>query len=60
MIGPLSIQRDPFEGTGAFGRRVRIKVEGFIALSIAVVACGVTAALWLQTLAPAIDRVLPH
>jgi len=60
MIGPLSIQRDPFEGTGAYRRRLRIKFEGFVALSIAVVACGVTAALWLRTLAPVIDRVLPH
>jgi len=60
MIGRLSIQRDPFEGKGAFRRRLRIKIEGLIALSFAVVACGITAALWLQMLAPAIDRVLPH
>jgi hypothetical protein len=58
MIGGSTLRRDPFEGTAAYRRRLRIRIEGFIALAIAVVACGVTAALWLQTIAPAVGRAL--
>jgi hypothetical protein len=29
-----------------------------IALALAIVACGVTAALWLRTLAPLVDGVV--
>jgi hypothetical protein len=53
MIGRLR-PRDPWwdDGTGARRSHRRVKVEGFIALSIAIVACGLTVALWLRTLAP--------
>lgn len=53
MIGRLR-PRDPFwdDGTGARKTQRRLKVEGFLALAIAIVACGLTAALWLLTLAP--------
>jgi len=57
MTGQASIRRDPFEGTGAYRRRLRLQVEGLIALALAIVACGVTAAMWLRTLAPMVDRL---
>jgi hypothetical protein len=52
MIGRLQIPRDPFEGKGARRTHLRLKVEGFVALALAIAACGLTAALWLKTLAP--------
>jgi hypothetical protein len=49
-----SFRRDPFwdDGQGARKTHRRLRLEGFVALAIAIVACGVTAALWLRTLAP--------
>jgi len=46
--------RDPWwdDGTGARKTHRRVRIESFIAFSIAIVACGVTAALWLRALAP--------
>jgi hypothetical protein len=46
--------RDPWwdDGTGARRSHRRVRIEGFIALSIAIVACGLTVAVWLRTLAP--------
>jgi hypothetical protein len=54
MIGRLRHTRDPFwdDGKGARKTQRRLQVESFIALAIAIAACGLTAALWLQTLAP--------
>ena len=53
MFGRLRT-RDPWwdDGTGARKTYRRVRIESFIAFSIAIVACGVTAALWLRTLAP--------
>jgi hypothetical protein len=53
MFGRLRT-RDPWwdDGTGARKTHRRVRIEGFIALSIAIVACGVTLALWLRALAP--------
>jgi hypothetical protein len=53
MIGRLR-PRDPWwdDGTGARQTHRRRRVEGFIAIAIAIVACGLTVALWLRTLAP--------
>ncbi len=53
MIGRLR-PRDPWwdDGTGARRSHRRIKIEGFVAFSVAIVACGLTVALWLRTLAP--------
>ena len=51
------LRRDPFEGTGAYRRRLRLQFEGLVALALAIIACGVTAALWIQTIAPLIDRL---
>jgi len=52
MIRPF--RRDPFwdDGQGARKTHRRVRVEGFVALAIAIVACGVTVAMWLRTLAP--------
>lgn len=57
MIGRLRRPRDPFwdEGKGARRTQRRIRFEGFVALAMAIVACGVIAALWLRTLAPLAD-----
>lgn len=52
MILRLGSPRDPFEGRGARRTHLRIRVEGIFALGLAIGACGLTAALWLRTLAP--------
>ena len=60
MIRPF--RRDPFwdDGRGARRTQRRLRLEGFVALAIAIVACGVTAALWLRTLSPLMDALGPH
>jgi hypothetical protein len=57
MIGRIGTPRDPFEGRGARRRQLRLRVEGLIALSLAAGACGLTAGLWLHTLAPLLGRL---
>ena len=57
MLGRIGSPRDPFEGRGARRRHRRLRVEGVIAVSLAIVACGLTLALWLRTLAPLAERV---
>ncbi len=52
MIGRLAGSLDPFEGRGAKRRQFRLRVEGILALGMAIVACGLTAAVWIMTLAP--------
>lgn len=52
MIGRLGSPRYSFEGKAARRTHLRLRVEGLIAIVLAIVACGLTAALWLQTLAP--------
>lgn len=47
---------DPFEGRRARLRNFRLQVEGLLALAMAIAACGLTAAAWLQTLAPLATR----
>ena len=44
--------RDPFEGRGARRTRLRLQIEGVIALALAIVACGLAAALWFRTILP--------
>jgi hypothetical protein len=56
MIGRIG-PRDVFEGKGARRRHLRVKIEGLIAMALAVAACGLTAALWLRTLAPLAERI---
>ncbi len=57
MLGRIGSPRDPFEGRGARRRQLRLRVEGFLAISMAIAACGLTAALWLRTLAPLAERI---
>lgn len=56
MIRLGGIPRDPFEGRGARRRHLRLRIEGLMALAMAIAACGLTAAMWLQTLAPLAGR----
>jgi hypothetical protein len=58
MIGRRRIPRDPFEGRGARRRQIRLRIEGVMALVMAIGACGLTAAMWLRTLAPLAERAL--
>ena len=51
------LRRDPFEGTGAYRKRLRLQAEGLVALALAIIACGMTAAMWIQTIAPLVDRL---
>ena len=60
MIRRLAGPPDPFEGTGARRLQRRLRVEGFVALGVAIVACGVTAALGLRTRAPLAERFGLH
>jgi hypothetical protein len=59
MIGRVRRPRDPFwdEGRGARRTHRRLRVEGLIALGLAIVACGVIAAFWLLTLAPLTESI---
>jgi hypothetical protein len=59
MIGMLLSTRDPFEGRGAYRRQVRLRVEGAVALALAIGACGLTAAAWIRLLEPALNRIIP-
>jgi fructose-1,6-bisphosphatase/inositol monophosphatase family enzyme len=52
MTGSLAHLRDPFEGRAAKRREIRLRIEGVIALAMAIVACGLTAAVWIQALSP--------
>lgn len=52
MIERLGGSGDPFEGQGARRRQLRLRIEGILALGMAIAACGLTAALWIITLAP--------
>jgi hypothetical protein len=57
MNGRLGTLRDPFEGYGAVRTRRRLRVEGLMALALAIVACGLTAAVWMRELAPLAHRL---
>lgn len=52
MAGRLLSARDPFEGTGARRRHLRVRIESAIAFALAVAACGFIAAVWFQFLSP--------
>ncbi len=57
MMRRLLRSRDPFEGRGAIRTQRRVRLEGLLALGMAIAACGMAAALWLRTLAPLTDRL---
>ena len=53
-------RRDPFwdDGKGARRRNLRVRLEGILAVTLAVAACGLTAAMWLrQVFLPALFGV---
>jgi hypothetical protein len=55
MVAGLG-RRDPFwdDGRGARRRQLRLRLEGVIALALAIGACGLTAAMWLRELLPVV------
>ena len=52
MIDRLIGKGDPFEGRGARRTRLRLKIEGAIALTLAIAACGLAAAMWVRPILP--------
>lgn len=52
MTGLLARTGDPFEGRGAKRKALRLRIEGLLALGMAIVACGLTAAVWIEVLSP--------
>jgi hypothetical protein len=60
MNGLRGVSRDPWwdDGTGARRTRTRRRAVGAIALAVAIVACGLTAAAWVAELLPAASRLL--
>jgi len=54
--------RDPFwdDGKGARRTHRRVKFEGLLAIAMAIVAVGVTAAVWLRLLAPLATQLGIH
>ena len=56
MVAGLGRRRDPFwdDGRGARRHNLRLRLEGSLAFAIAVVACGLTAAMWLRELLPVV------
>jgi hypothetical protein len=55
MIARLG-RRDPYwdDGKGARRRHLRVRLEGVIALGLAIAACGLTAAMWLRQILNAV------
>lgn len=49
MIDRLG-RRDPYwdDGKGARRRNLRVRIESVVAVSLALAACGLTAAMWLR------------
>jgi hypothetical protein len=54
--GPMRLG-DPFEGKGAQRTRVRLRIEGIVALTLAVSAFSIAMAMWVGTLAPVLGRL---
>ena len=57
MTGLFARSGDPFEGRGARRKALRLQIEGVLALAMAIVACGLTAAVWIEFLSP-LGRVI--
>jgi hypothetical protein len=60
MIRRLGTLRDPFEGQGAIRTHRRLRIEGVLALGMAIAASGMTTAVWLRSVAPLADRLGLH
>ena len=52
-----NIPSDPFEGSGAHRKHLRLRIEGVIAIALAIAACGLATALWFRALLPLFERV---
>jgi hypothetical protein len=57
MKGRQHIPQDPFEGRGARRTNRRLRIEGALALAMAIAATGLIAAAWVQLLAPLGQRL---
>ena len=60
MVARLRRGTDPFwdmDGAGVKRARIKRRVVGALAFAIAVVATGLTVAVWLRTLAPALHQL---
>jgi hypothetical protein len=57
MFGRTHLSRDPFEGSGARRKNMRLRIEGWVAIALAIGACGLVAAMWFRTLLPVFERV---
>jgi hypothetical protein len=62
MTVRLRRPRDPFwdDGKGARRNHRRVRFEGLLAIAMAIVAVGVTAAVWLRLLAPLASQLGIH
>ena len=62
MPGPFRKRRDPFwdDGVGARERQHRSWIESVVAFSLAVLACGLTVAMWIRPLASLVERLAFH
>lgn len=62
MTVRLRRSRDPFwdDGKGARRTHRRVQIEGLLAIAMAIVAVGVTAAVWLRLLAPLAGQLGIH
>jgi hypothetical protein len=62
MLRRIRRRRDPFwdDGVGARGRRQRYRIEGMLAFGLAVVACGLTAAIWIRELMTLMGQLAIH
>jgi hypothetical protein len=56
MIARLGRRRDPFwdDGRGARRRNLVQRTEARLAFALAIAACGLTAAMWLRQILPAV------
>jgi hypothetical protein len=60
MLLRLRSGRDPWwdDGQGARRQRTRRQVVSAVAFALAIGACGLTTAMWMQTVAPAVGQLL--
>lgn len=54
-------RHDPFwdDGVGVRKDRLRRRFVGGLALALAIGACGLTTAMWLRAIAPALEGLVP-
>ena len=61
MLMRIRSGRDPFwdDGQGARKLRLRKRITGNTAFAIAIVAVGLTVAMWIREVGPAASQLLP-